>query len=1159
MGGLLGRIAAMLRSISFRALFLVLLASLLTPGCDRPDPEGGETLEASTADVVARERAAALFAQEQIQAARRELEPLLERKSPAAIDLIGITICDFGLPGTDRALMQARLEQAIELDEESASAHFNLARLHYDDGRFEDALPHYRRARDLAPDDYPTQLRLAAVLDELADETGNEAMSAEALALYQGLIDRGVAYGGSWHRTTLYKLFTFYIRRDQSELASQYHEQNNQLKERGIPKPTTLDLLRGTFGVLEAPAPQGGLASPRPDLQSGEVETALAGNLDPTSLRSVIFQDSSHPVVASDLTEPPALPKGVNPNLAVADAHITSASLTGFAPSQGLIGLTEGNSVDILGGTIGAHVWFDLGEDRGERAVFDEDERYTKEILRNDQELAFVRDGSLWLARQAAGSFALVPEAEPILTDLPEVSDLIATDLDHDGDLDLVGATAEGALFLRHDGADEEGGFTEASDTLGVAARAYTFVLADDYDNDQDTDLLFGGPAGFHLASSLRRGNFEDRSERLPAELDGSRRPLIADFTADRFVDLFEPSTGTLYENRFGDRFLARGEARGALPAAANPVAFDLDADGARDVVWFDEQGQLQAWLAAGLSAETALAPRDWDAAPMASPVPIGPGQVAFVSEEGLQSVELDTEQRSVLLALKGVKDNSDGVGAVVEVRAGASYQRHTYRGRPIRIGLGEASKADVLRVRWPNGVSQSQLDVPAGDSRVFEQIEGLVGSCPFLYSWNGEKFVFVSDVLGITPLGLPIDLGVFVPPDHDEFVLVTAEQLAEKDGQYVLQFTEELREVTYLDQARLYAIDHPEGSRVLPNERFCFPPFPEEHLFVIERDLAPSAALDANGRDWSDELSATDDRFAVPFVPHRGQYQGLADRHTLELQFDPEQVATAENLRLVLTGWFYWSNSSVNMAIARNPSREFLPPILQVPDGEGGWRDTGPPVGFPAGKTKTMVLELNGILNREDPRIRLVSTLRLYWDEIRLALCDDLGERRRNEAPLIQANLWRRGFSARISPPGQPLLEWFEWDELDPEPRWNPHPGNYTRYGDVLPLLEEVEDHFVILGAGDALEVTFDATELPELPAGWRRDFLLYLDGWAKDRDPNAVDVLYVEPLPFHAMSGFPYGEDEHFPADDATRAYRAEWNTRDAKDWIKNLDAPR
>ena len=1151
-----GQNPPMLRPYRLTPSILILACSLLSTAC-RKDDKGLDS-----ADVVARERAAALFAQDQMRAARRELEPLLDRPSPEAFDLIGMTIIDFELPGADRALMQRRLERAIELDEDSAAAHFNLARLHYDSGRFEQALPHYRRARTLAPDDYPTLLRLASVLDDLADENDDEVMSAEALGLYENLIERGVAFGGSWHRTTLFKLFSYHTRRDEPDTARGYREENLQLEERGIPKPGTLDLLRGTFGVLEAPAPEGSSAHPRPDLTLGEIEAHAPGqDFRPGDLRSTQLDNRSHPVVAMDLDETPELPEGANPNTTVVDAFVSEESLTLTTPVSLIASPSPGATEVLLDQAIEAHVLFDLGEDRGERVPFTREGSYTRDIIQTDLELAFVRDGDLWLARPTGGSGAprLVPDPEPILSGVGQVAELVATDLDHDGDLDLVAATDAGALFLRHDGADEAGGFTDASASLGVEPRAYGFVRVDDFDNDQDTDLLFGGPEGFHLASSLRRGNFEDRTAMLPDELSGARPPVIADFTADRFVDLFDPATGTLFENRFGERFAPRGAARGEIPPLANPAACDLDWDGARDLAWFDGQGRLCGHLALGLPEETELNPRPLGALVDSRPRVDGLGRLAFVAGDGLSSAELSGRDRAINLVLSGVKDNSNGVGAIVEIRAGASYQRHTYRGSPLSIGIGDAPAADVIRIRWPNGVSQSQLDVPAGEARVFEQIEGLVGSCPFLYAWNGETFGFVSDVLGITPLGLPIDVETFVPPDHDEYVLVTAEQLAERDGQYVLQFTEELREVTYLDQARLIAIDHPADSRILPNERFCFPPFPEEHLFVIERDLPPSAALDDQGRDWSEELSTVDERFAVPFVPHRGQYQGLANLHTLELQFDPSEVATAENLRLVLTGWFYWSNSSVNMAIARNPSREFLPPLLQVPDGQGGWRDTGPPVGFPAGKTKSMVLDLNGILNREDPRIRLVSTLRLYWDEIRLALCDDQGERRRTEAPLTGANLWRRGFSGRITPPNQPLLEWFDWDVLDPEPRWNPHPGDYTRYGDVLPLLESVEDQFVIMGAGDALEVTFDATEMPDLPAGWRRDFLLYLDGWAKDRDPNAAEVLYVEPLPFHAMSGYPYGEDEHFPDDPDSRAYRRTWNTRSAEPWIENLDEAR
>jgi hypothetical protein len=69
------------------------------------------------------------------------------------------------------------------------------------------------------------------------------------------------------------------------------------------------------------------------------------------------------------------------------------------------------------------------------------------------------------------------------------------------------------------------------------------------------------------------------------------------------------------------------------------------------------------------------------------------------------------------------------------------------------------------------------------------------------------------------------------------------------------------------------------------------------------------------------------------------------------------------------------------------------------------------------------------------------------------------------------------------------------------------------------------------------------------------RRDYLLFLDGWAKDRDLNTVEALEVEPLPFHAMTGYPYGPDESFPGDREHRAWRDEWNTREGIDWIEPL----
>jgi hypothetical protein len=167
----------------------------------------------------------------------------------------------------------------------------------------------------------------------------------------------------------------------------------------------------------------------------------------------------------------------------------------------------------------------------------------------------------------------------------------------------------------------------------------------------------------------------------------------------------------------------------------------------------------------------------------------------------------------------------------------------------------------------------------------------------------------------------------------------------------------------------------------------------------------------------------------------------------------------------------------------------------------------------------------------------------------------DDDGELRVTALEPASSDLWQRGFSEPIPLHGEFELDWFEWDSVAALPRWNQHPGLYTRFGDCTPLLGEVDDQFAILGAGDALRVRFDARELAPVPEGWVRDYLVFFDGWAKDRDPNSHEVERVEPLPFHGMSAYPYRADESFPDTPEHRAWRREWNTRGPKRWIAPL----
>jgi hypothetical protein len=133
-----------------------------------------------------------------------------------------------------------------------------------------------------------------------------------------------------------------------------------------------------------------------------------------------------------------------------------------------------------------------------------------------------------------------------------------------------------------------------------------------------------------------------------------------------------------------------------------------------------------------------------------------------------------------------------------------------------------------------------------------------------------------------------------------------------------------------------------------------------------------------------------------------------------------------------------------------------------------------------------------------------------------------------------------------------------FHYARLRPTSMWNPTPGLYTRFGEVRELLTAIDDRLVILGAGDELAFRFEAAALPPVADGWKRDFLLFVDGWAKEQEANTAFGDSVEPLPFHRMSAYPYGPGEKYPAGPMHEAYLREYIKRPALRLIRPLRAP-
>ena len=271
--------------------------------------------------------------------------------------------------------------------------------------------------------------------------------------------------------------------------------------------------------------------------------------------------------------------------------------------------------------------------------------------------------------------------------------------------------------------------------------------------------------------------------------------------------------------------------------------------------------------------------------------------------------------------------------------------------------------------------------------------------------------------------------------------------------------------------------------------------------------------------------------------VPTR--YQGVVQPH--DLVMDLGEQAGGAGSYLFLRGWIYPTDASINVALSQQKALALAPPSLEVRDARGRWVTAVASLGFPSGKDKTMVIDLAGKFPTKDRHVRIRTTMQIYWDQAFVA--GDVAGSPVTITTLApaQADLHWRGFSRTYRKGGRYGPYWFDYDSVSAESPWRRIAGNFTRFGDVRPLLEQPDDMYVIMGPGDEATLSFDASSASAVPKGWTRDFLLYTDGWIKDSDLNTAFGTTVGPLPFHRIRSYPYARGESYPADAAHAALPA------------------
>lgn len=730
------------------------------------------------------------------------------------------------------------------------------------------------------------------------------------------------------------------------------------------------------------------------------------------------------------------------------------------------------------------------------------------------------------LYRNVGGKF----EPFPAKTAAGDFQTAVWLDVDHDYDLDLI-LLGKTSAYVRNPGGGASEGWTDRSADFPFAAgTALAVATLHTVSDTQGTDLAVSylDRSGVLYRDRLA-GKFE--ATPFPALLAGTSTLAAEDLNGDGWIDLL---AGTAPLINPGEKAGRDWQATGA-GSDSPPLAF-LDADNS------GRRRLLPAPTPSG-----ALATADFD----------GDGKTDLISVDGEGVLRrflnaTPSMHRFLSVSLTGVKNAKLAAGSEVEVKAGASYQKQTYQGVPLVFGLGARTGIDTVRVTWPNGLIQNETGQAPGVLAITEAPR-LSGSCPMIFTWNGERFEFVSDVLGVAPLGASAGDGTYFPVDHDEHVQIPRGALAMENGFYEVRMTEELREVAYLDAVRLIAVDHPENVEIFVNDKFQDPPFPDLRLYGVERRIPPVAARDEAGRDVLAAVLARDRIYPDGFPRDAA---GIAGRHHLDLDFG--NAAPDGRAILVLSGWVDWADGSTFLAAAQRPEGAgggLEMPRLLVKDEAGRWVTAIASMGIPAGKPKTIVVDLSGAFRSASREIRIETNLCVYWDEIFLA--EETQEPEQVSTPLAgaSAELRHRGFSRPLIHPERKQPESFDYPSWMPVSMWNPTPGFYTRYGDVVPLLSEVDDRMVIMGSGDEVRLLFDAKALPPLSAGWARDFLLKVDGWAKDGDANTAYSQSVEPLPFHAMSAYPYPPGEDYPQDPEHDLYRRTYNVRPALRWIAPL----
>lgn len=401
------------------------------------------------------------------------------------------------------------------------------------------------------------------------------------------------------------------------------------------------------------------------------------------------------------------------------------------------------------------------------------------------------------------------------------------------------------------------------------------------------------------------------------------------------------------------------------------------------------------------------------------------------------------------------------------------------------------------------------------GYNTLVDTIQYGMGSCPFLYTWNGDEMEFYGDINGMGGLGYSFNMSRLGgqalerrAPTPTDYTVIDSSQLAAKDGYYEIELVEEQDEITYFDSAELWVIDHSGDVEVYnPEAALCFqspgPYTPVVH--TVADPQAPESVTDWNGKDISDVVAEYDGVYT--------DAQMLNDNH---IEIDFGDLSGASQIKLLYGAHTDWSPIG---ALKENVYAE-------VPDASGDWVlvSSSEHLGKPEALPRVWCWDITSWFKTDDYRLRLhTGNVKIHVDYIAYDTSVDETVKITKVQP-SSAELYFKG-------PEHASFEYFY--------------GDFTRYGDVLALSNQIDDKFVIMRDGDALTLRF-----PEQTAPLEdRDYMLVTEAYFKQPFVKYLlgeDDSKVEPLPYHGMTNYPYYLPDKYPDTLEYNDYLDIWNTR-------------